>query len=868
MTELERKRISELFFEVCDLEEGERTRRLDEAFGDAPHLKREVLALLAGGDKTVQGELTGVVSGAFRDASTSLIDDEALRPTAIGPYTIVGEIGEGGMSVVFEAEQHEPVRRNVALKLIRPGMDTREVIDRFESERQALAMMDHSSIARIFDGGATDNGRPYFVMELVRGVPITQYCDEHRLSTPERLALFLSVCAAVQHAHQKGILHRDLKPSNILVAEEDGRAIPKVIDFGISKAVDVRGKSQPELTRFGQLIGTPSYMSPEQADPTAIDIDTRTDVYSLGVVLYELLVGSLPFEVDLSSEQSIQTTIRDTATPRPSNRFRKLTDTQSGVADRRRTEPRALMRVLASNLDWIVLKAMEKDRERRYQTVNALATDVEHYLDHRPISARPPSLTYAFGRFVRRHRTAVVVAGVVLVALIGGATLATIGFVRATQAERIAVNESRAAAEVTEFLVGTFEVPDPEKSLGTEVTAKEILDRRVATIEADLTGQPVVKAALMNAMARVYRNLNLYEDARPLFVAALELRRQAFGNDSLKVAETLHELAVLQQELNAYEAAIKAGEEAVAIRQRQAGEGSTLVAESLNTLGLAWYGQGDYDKAETLYRQALGIYETAAVPNREGHAVNLNNLAGLLGKRGDYTGAEALFRQSLAMRRELYGDEHPKVATALHNLGFVNLQAGDLDRAESYSRDALAMRLRLLDENHSDVGRTLNNLALTLRRKGDLAGAEPLYRQSIRVRKAVFGDSHAAVANGLNNLAGLLRSKGDLEQAEASYREAIETQRRLPRENRANTAIMQTNLAIVLTEQTRFAAACDEADAARAVLSDALGPAHWRVAVADSVRGACLAGSGEQAVAEPLLTDSLPVIREARGDRA
>ncbi|MCH8006506.1 MAG: serine/threonine protein kinase, partial [Planctomycetes bacterium] len=435
--------MEELFDAVVDLPPERRHAFLLEACGADTELLLRVERLLRYADDNIG--VVGLSEGSRVSADAAKVKEEPdlTEPpgTKIGPYRIVTLIGEGGFGAVYEAQQERPVRRRVALKIIKLGMDTKQVIARFEAERQALAMMDHPHIARVFEAGATDTGRPYFVMELVEGVAITEFCDQAHLSPRQRLELFTLVCEAVQHAHQKGIIHRDLKPSNVLVTRHNGEPVPKVIDFGIAKATRQRLTEKTLVTETGQLIGTPAYMSPEQAQMGETDIDTRSDIYSLGALMYELLTGTTPFEkrtFQRLSYPEIQRIIREKDPPTPSTRVSALGEELVEVAKERNLEPGSLPRLLRGDLDWIVMRALEKDRARRYATASELAADIGRYLRHEPVLASPPSVPYRLRKFVRRHRIAVLSVAVVVLVLATGVTGTVWGLVRALRAERFA----------------------------------------------------------------------------------------------------------------------------------------------------------------------------------------------------------------------------------------------------------------------------------------------------------------------------------------------------------------------------------------------------------------------------------------------
>jgi serine/threonine protein kinase len=449
----------------------------------------------------------------------------AAAPGAeIGPYKIVRQLGEGGMGAVYLASHLHPIRREVALKIIKPGMDSRQAISRFESERQTLALMDHANIARVFDAGATASGLPFFVTELVNGIPITRYCDSKRLTVKDRIARFIPVCRAIQHAHQKGVIHRDLKPSNILVAEQEGKPVPNVIDFGLAKALAWLESDATMLTNFGTVVGTLDYMSPEQADPGRSDVDTRGDVYSLGAVLYELLTGSTPLDrerLNRAGYVEILKQICDEDTPPPSTRLRRSA-TSVEIADLRQSDPARLTRILNGELDWILMKALDKDRTRRYETVNGLARDLERYLAGEPVEAAPPSAAYRMRKFVRRHVVAFSFAASVLAVLIAFVVAVTI------DARRISRERDR-ANRITQFMVGIFRVADSTHTRGNSITAREILDNSAREISSSLGGEPQVQADLLSAMAQSYDGLGLYSRARELLAKVIDIQRRTLG---------------------------------------------------------------------------------------------------------------------------------------------------------------------------------------------------------------------------------------------------------------------------------------------------------------------------------------------------
>ncbi len=577
---------------------------------------------------TSEPETFGVFAEPLAPGNTDPLAGTRLTEN-VGPYRLLHQVGEGGMGEVWLAEQTKPVRRQVALKVIKAGMDTAEVVLRFDAERQALAMMAHPAIARVFDAGATPNGRPYFVMEYVRGEPITTYCERHKLSVADRLALFMQVCEGVQHAHQKGIIHRDLKPSNVLITLQDQKAVPKIIDFGVAKATTQPLTDNAQFTQFGQIIGTPEYMSPEQAENAGLDIDTRTDVYALGVMLYELLTGSLPFDSkSLRSKglDELRRTIREEEPQRPSQRVSLLASSRGAAQMVREDAPR-LVGHLRGDLDWITMKALDKDRTRRYGAASDLAADLRRHLDHQPVLAGPPSQVYRVKKFVRRNRIGVAVAAslVALLAVLAGTmTVQAQRIARerdrtAQEAER-ANREASAATQVSDFLVGLFAVSDPSEARGATLTAREILNAGAARIERDLTSQPEIQARLMETMGTVYTNLGLYRQSEPLLQRAVETNRGTFGSEHPNTLKAQHQLA-----------------------------------------NLFWH-QGLLEKAEPLYLEVEAGRRKMLGPEHPDTLRVQSDIASLYSLQKRLDEAEQLARRTLDIQNRVVGPEHPDSA--------------------------------------------------------------------------------------------------------------------------------------------------------------------------------------------------------------
>jgi len=631
------------------------------------------------------------------------------------------------MGDVWLAEQTHPVHRQVALKVIKAGMDTAQVVARFEAERQALALMSHPAIAQVFDAGATPQGRPFFAMEYVHGEAITSYCNRHRLTTRQRINLFLEVCDGVQHAHQKGIIHRDLKPSNILVTLQDDHPVPKIIDFGVAKATTQHLTERTLYTELGVLIGTPEYMSPEQAEMTGLDIDTRTDVYALGVILYELLAGVLPFDGKSLREKSldeIRRTIRETDPARPSTRLTSLGLEAAAVAETRRTDPTRLSNQLRGDLDSITMKALEKDRTRRYGSASDLAADLRRHLEHVPVLASPPSTLYRVKKFVRRHHAGVAAAAALVVLLVAFATTMAVQASRIARERDRANSEAEAAKHVSDFLVGLFKISDPSETLGNTLTAREVLDKGAQQIEKTLVGQPAVQARLEVTIGTVYTSLGMYRAAEPLLLHAVTTVRRSPGPNDPETLIALNALANLYWYSGRYPEAEPLYAEIVNARRRVLGEQHPDTLRAQFDLASTYSREERWEETERLYLHILEAQRRVLGEEHFDTIQTLGNVASLYWRMGRYAQSLPLATRAAALQRRVSGPDHPRTFEQMHNVATTYDRLQQYDEAESMYRQTIDGKGRVLGVAHPSSVLTVLRYAQMLQTQRRYSDAE------------------------------------------------------------------------------------------------------------------------------------------------
>ena len=911
------QRAKQIFLAAADQPLEKRKSFLNAACGDDDGLRAGVDALLESEQQADQFLFTKDEEGVTASLKAATGSDRLAEGTGtrIGPYKLLQRIGEGGFGSVWMAEQTEPVVRKVALKVIKLGMDTKQTLARFEAERQALAMMDHPNIAKVLDAGATDSGRPYFVMELVKGVSITDYCDTEWLRTRDRLDLFIRVCNAVQHAHQKGIIHRDIKPTNVMITLHDGQPVPKVIDFGIAKATSARLTEKTLFTEYGQLIGTPAYMSPEQAELSGLDIDTRSDIYSLGVLLYELLTGLTPFDAaklrDAGYEE-MRRIIREEEPPKPSTRLSSLRsepparargsspDSQGPLAGARgseasssaaggnssvidiarfrRTDPASLTRTLRGDLDWIVMKCLEKDRTRRYETANGVALEIQRHLNNEPVLAGPPSAGYRVAKFVRRNRLRVAAAGGIAAVLIA-ATAVSIGFAlseaeqrriadaqaaRADQEKADAEKQKAVAEAVNLFLTKDLlaaVAPSSESGKGKDVLMRDVLDEAAERIakESREGGRfeelPLVEASIRATLGVTYRLLGEYAAGEPHLVRAGQLRRRELGEEHSSTLESMNDLAVLYWRQFRYDEAELLYVKMLKTAKRVLGEEHPSTLSSMGNLALLYRDQSRYGEAELLNVKTLEIMKRVLGEEHSNTLNSMNNLANVYFSQGRYAEAQPLYVKTLEIRKRVLPAGHPKRLNSMNNLAGLYLRQGRHDEAEPLYLETLEIRKRVLGEEHPRTLASMHNLAFLYMDQGVYDDAALLYVDTLEIMTRVLGEDHPQTLLSMNNLALVYNDLGRYDEAEPLYLRTLEIQKSVLGEEDPATLGTITNLGVFYNARKRY-------DDARAMFETSLPAKRKVLGLKHPWTGYAMHGLAQAYAGLGRREDALPLYRE------
>ena len=836
------QRTKKILADAVELPLAERSEFVSQACEGDEELASSVHKLLGAHEEvnSFLEEPAGADSGLFSSF-------KALEPgSVLGPYTIDSTLGEGGFGIVYQANQSEPVKRSVALKVIKPGMDSHQIISRFAHERQALERMNHPNIARVLDAGTTPDARPYFVMELVTGEPISAYCSRKNLKVEDRVQLMVQVCAAVQHAHQKGVIHRDIKPSNVLVEAHTGKPLVKVIDFGIAKAVDSSQLEQTAFTRQGQMVGTPSYMSPEQS-AGLVDIDTRTDVYSLGVLLYELVTGVCPFPSGMLVEAGLaemQRIIQEVDPPKPSTRI---------VSEGDLAKPNdsvALSRRLRGDLDWIAMKALEKEPDRRYDSAAALSEDLERHLSNEPVLAGPPTASYRFSKFARRNRGALIASVFMVAALIGGLGLALYGLDQAQterglaeeagnkeKFERERAQDALAQAKIDRDLAReagekeTLEREKAQEALEREVIARsesdgamtfltqmlssarpadqgkdvlvlDLLDITAPTLEQVENTQ--VESLLRYAIGTTYNALGRYDKAELHLTRGLELREEILGPEHNDTNATRNELTQTMMGKGDFDKARAYGEEALRNGMATGGLENFQTVKALQNLGQVASGQARYEDALDHYQKAVNGLDLYHPGDAQARYAIMSNMGLVYADLNQVDEALVHYNAALAGLTELLGPEHVNTMSVAANLVGLNFRAGNLDEAARRAKEILDWRVKSLGAEHPSSMQSLNNLGVIYMQKGDFAAAEPVMRETLRLRRLIDGEEHFAVVVAMANLGNALDGQEKYKEAVEVLRQAQATDKKVRGTEHPGYYITIFSLACSVSDATGF----------------------------------------------------------------
>jgi len=905
------REIERLYHAARELEESARAPFLQRACAGDESLQQAVRSLLDNAEDTGTFlerpalEVAGRELARSGQARVEIAAAPHPLPAAIGRYRIIGLLGEGGMGTVYEAEQDQP-RRLVALKVIKPGLAAGERLWRFQHEAQALGRLQHPGIAQIYEASTADTGfgpQPYFAMELIRGLPLHEHARANSLTARQRLALMVKICGAVNHAHQRGLIHRDLKPGNILV-DETGQ--PKILDFGVAR-VTGSDEQATRQTDLGQLVGTLAYMSPEQVMADPLEMDTRSDVYSLGVILYELLAGRLPYNVNHRPlHVTVQTIREDDPAPLSS-----------------------IDRHFRGDVETIVGKALEKDKTRRYASAADLGADIGRYLEDEPIAARPPSSAYQLRKFARRHKALVAGVAAVFVVLAGGAAVSTSQAIRANRAGLAALTErdrasanQRAATEerdralnaeasaksernravaaeaqvvqqrdrvllekkraddqaATAQAVNDFLQNDllaqasarvqsrPDTKPNPDLKVRTALDRAAARIQGEFDRQPAVEASIRQTIGKAYFDLGVYPEAQRQWERAVELRRRVLGPEHPDTLTSTSDLADAYRVQSAYAQAEPLLTRILETRRRVLGEDNPATLSSMNDLANLYLDQGKYAPAESLLKKAFDAQTRVLGADHPDTIASMHDLATAYEAEGKYAQAEPLAIRALDARRRLLGAEHPQTARSANELGWLYRQEGKLAQSEPLLAEAVEVQRRVLGEEHSDTLSSMNNLAVLYRSEGKNAQAEALYLRVLETRRRVLGEEHADTLISMNNLATLYQSEGKLAQADVLLAEAVEVQRRVVGEEHSGTLTSMNNLAVLYRAEGKYT----QAEALYLRVLEArrrvLGEAHADTLISMNNLAVLYRTEGKFAQAEPLLAGALDIQRRLLGE--
>ena len=754
------QKVVQVYCEALEIDAECRDLFLDEACGEDCVLRKEVESMLKNESKA--RDFVNNAALRHEEKSSQPDDQTGLLGQLIGPYRILKKLGEGGMGEVFLAEQTGPIKLKVALKLIKLGRYSQTSIKRFELERQILSKLKHPYIAQIHEAGTTEGGQPYFVMEFVDGLPITDYCDAHRFSLNERLDLFEKTCEAIQHAHQKGVIHRDIKPGNVLVAEFEGKPIPKIIDFGVAKAIDgvfETSFSAIHLTRLGIALGTLGYMSPEQAHISDAEVDTRSDVYSLGVLLYELLVGKLPIDPSEIKEialEGILRFIRERVPEKPSSKIGTLGDISDEVMSKRQTQVKHLRRHLAGDLDWIIMKALEKEKDRRYSSPKNLIEDIKRFTQQLPVLAGPPSMRYQFGKFLKRHKVVVGISCALAASLMFG----VFGILRGAKVAREEAATSQQTIEILQEFLSS--VKNTEK--GREIKVRELLVSFEPRL-LELDDQPKVQSSLYYTYAKTYKNLGYYDKAVEFAQNSFEIRKRHFSVENADTISSMDLLADIFTLHGRNDEAVALHQQVLSIRRKQLGPEHPDTVDAMGQLAMSYFSKANYEKAATLQQQVVTLMKKVQGVDHADYYQSLNNLAGIFMMQGKHSEAVPILRKVVAYCTKEFGVEHPYTMVPLNMLGRNLCKDGKNEEGEPLIRQSLAISTKIDGEEHPHTINAMLFLGDALLDEGKCEEAETIVRDAFRITKHVHGEKHRNLFFPMTLLSRILLGCGKIGEA-------------------------------------------------------------------------------------------------------